>query len=63
MAHLGDTPLIQTVNPFATPPTLIETNLSETRKAVFTGIGMAIGLSVGGAALYVLKEMLLGDNK
>lgn len=40
---LGDTPMLETASPFATPPTVIETTLSDIHKGIITGIGVAIG--------------------
>ena len=50
---LGDTPLLETASPFATPPTVIETDITEAKKAMVSGIGMAIGLAIGGAVIYL----------
>ena len=44
--------------PFALTPTELENHISETKKAIFTGIGMAFGLSIGGAVIYFLGEMM-----
>ena len=51
MSFLHDTPMLETASPFATQPTVIETDMSDVRKAMVSGIGMALGLAVGGFIL------------
>jgi hypothetical protein len=46
MMHLGDTPHLETASPFATPPTVIESALSDIQKAILTGIGVAVGAGI-----------------
>lgn len=54
MAFLGNTPMLETAAPFATAPTVIESNVSEVKKAMVSGIGMAIGASIAAGILYVV---------
>lgn len=51
---LGDSPMLETASPFATPPTMIQTDMSDVKKAMVSGIGMAIGLAIGGFVLLQL---------
>ena len=54
MAFLGDTPMLETAAPFATPPTMIQTDIGDIKKSLISGIGMAIGLAIGG---YILLQV------
>ena len=47
MAFLGNTPHLETASPFQTPPTVIQTSVSKINEALLTGIGVAIGTSIG----------------
>ena len=58
MAYLGNTPHLETASPFATPPTVIQTSISEIQRSMLSGIGAAIGMTIGG---YVILQ-LLGKN-
>ena len=58
MAFLGNTPFLQTTAPFATPPTVLQTSVSEVQKAVLSGVGAAFGMAIGGFILY----KILGKN-
>lgn len=55
MAYLGDTPHLETASPFATPPTVIQTSVTEVKRAVLNGIGAAIGMTLAG---YVFVKIL-----
>ena len=52
MAFLGNTPFLETAAPFATPPTVIQTDISEVKKATISGIGFAFGAAIGGLILW-----------
>lgn len=52
MAYLGNTPMLETASPFATPPTVIETSINEVQKSLLSGIGAAFGMAIGGLILY-----------
>jgi len=54
MAYLGNTPMLETASPFSTPPTLVQTSLSDIRKSLVIGIGSALGLAIGGFLLHSL---------
>jgi hypothetical protein len=43
--------MLETASPFATQPTVIQTDMSDIRKSLVSGIGMALGLAVGGFLL------------
>lgn len=54
MAFLGDTPMLETAAPFATQPTVIQTDLSEVKKATISGMGFAFGAAIGAIVLFTL---------
>jgi len=54
MAFLHGTPYLETATPFAMAPTMIETDASDVKKAMISGIGMAVGLAIGG---YILLQL------
>lgn len=58
MAYLGNTPHLETAAPFATPPTVVQTSVSEVQRAMLSGIGAAFGMAIGGFVLY----NVLGKN-
>lgn len=45
---LGNTPMLETAAPFATAPTVIQTDIGDVKKAMVSGVGMAFGLAIGG---------------
>jgi len=59
MAHLGDTPMLETASPFATPPTVIQTSITDIQRAMLNGIGTAIGITIGSFILYKLVGVRL----
>jgi len=44
--------MLENAAPFATPPTVIQTDISDVKKAMMGGIGMAIGLAIAGYVLF-----------
>lgn len=52
MAHLGNTPMLETASPFATPPTIIQTSVTEVQRSILAGLGTAIGLTIGSFLLF-----------
>lgn len=50
--QLGDTPMLETASPFATEPTVIQTNISEVKKATLSGLGFAFGAAIGAIVLF-----------
>lgn len=51
MAFLGSTPMLEVATPFVSQPTVIESSLTDIKKSMVSGIGMAIGLAIGGFIL------------
>ena len=49
---LGNTPMLETAAPFATEPTVIQTNISEVKKATLSGVGFAFGAAIGALVLF-----------
>lgn len=60
MAFLGETPTTADVNePFAPKKTEVEHAVSEVQKAVYAGVGMAVGMTIAGIILF----KVIGINK
>jgi len=55
MAFLGNTPFLETASPFTTPPTVIQSSMSEIKRSMTIGIGMAIGTAIGA---YILLKII-----
>lgn len=51
---LGNTPMLETASPFTTQPTVIQTDISEVKKATISGMGFAFGAAIGAFVLYHL---------
>lgn len=49
---LGSTPMLDIASPFASQPTVIQTNLSEVKKATLSGVGFAFGAAIGAVILF-----------
>lgn len=54
MYSLGNMPMLETASPFATEPTVIETSISDVKKATISGVGFAFGAAIGAVVLFMI---------